>query len=176
MQLPRACLRWQPFGSEYIALKGLVHQVGRCNQMSPEKHGSHFFHKADKTWFWYISLNQPCGLGYIHAALLRRAEAYLRLLILLARRAVNIYLYGIFFSRQKSRKYYQNWYTVYLEMCVTVDVSNKGDRLFGHVSKKLLAQNANARENLPSHFFAFASPLLSVVVYPLSFSNTTWSS
>ena len=86
---------------------------------------------------------------------------------------MNIYLYGIFFSRQKSRKYYQNWYTVYLEMCVTVDVSNKGDRLFGHVSKKLLAQNANARDNLPSHFFAFASPLLSVVVYPLTFSNTT---
>lgn len=153
-------------------MKGLVHQVGRCNQMSPGKHGSHFSKKQTRLDS-DTSLIHLFGLGYIHAALLRRAEAYLRLLILLARRAVNIYLYGIFFSRQKSRKYNQNWYTVYLEMCVTVDVSNKGDRLFGHVSKKLLAQNANARDNLPSHFFAFASPLLSVVVYPLSFSNTT---
>ena len=46
------------------------------------------FHEADKTGFWYISSNQPCGLGYTHTALLRRAEACLCLLIFLARRAV----------------------------------------------------------------------------------------
>jgi len=48
MQLPRACSRRQPFESEYFALKGLDQEAGRCNQMSPWKHGSHFSTKQTR--------------------------------------------------------------------------------------------------------------------------------
>ena len=41
--------------------------------------------------------------------------------------------------------------------------------VFGLVSKKMLAQKANAPDNIPSHFLARALAL--VVVYSLSFSN-----
>ena len=57
-------------------------------------------------------------------------------------------------------------------MCVTVAASNKGDRCW-LCDLKMAAQKANARDHIPSHFFAHALAVLSLVVYSFLF-ETNW--